>query len=110
MGKALYPDAFNWLCGRCSTWNAIENGVCSHCHATTQATASAFRVKNVLTAEETVFYSHTAPQMAGDLRQIRNILTRMYLEGKDGKVHTGNCPEGSTRTTPKAQEEENKEK
>lgn len=71
---ASFPDAYKWKCGRCSTWNLITHGTCKKCKVPAQEAATAFRMDNKLTPEETAYYSHTAPMMLQELREIKKLL------------------------------------
>jgi hypothetical protein len=80
MTKPIFPDAFKWLCGRCQTWNAIENGVCVKCNGVIQQSAIAYRLHNVLTPEEHNAYQGTLPAILSELQSIRTLLERKNAE------------------------------
>ena len=77
-----YPDAFKWQCGRCENWNNVENGLCTRCKAPSQQFAIAFRLKNVLTAEEKIYYQYTSRSIVRELGLIRNVLMELTEEVK----------------------------
>lgn len=66
-----------WKCGRCETWNKIEDEKCKKCGADFEQWHTAVRYHNALTPEEERFYHGTAVQMLRELRTIRNLLERL---------------------------------
>ncbi len=80
------PSSFKWQCGRCNHWNKIENGKCAQCGALSQQFATAFRLHNVLTAEELNFYKTTAPQILREVREVRVLLERMNKTKEEKQV------------------------
>lgn len=80
------PTAMKWQCGRCSHWNNIENGKCASCGALSQQFATAFRLHNVLTAEESNFYKGTAPQILREIRAIRVLLDSIINTKEERQV------------------------
>ncbi len=71
------PHTFAWFCGRCQTWNDVKDGTCKTCGSMLQDVARAFRLENVLTAEEVNFYTVTGPAILSQLMAIRELLERM---------------------------------
>lgn len=82
----INPTALKWQCGRCSHWNKIENGKCAQCGALSQQFATAFRLHNVLTAEESNFYKGTAPQILREIRAIRVLLDDILRTKEERQV------------------------
>ena len=87
------PTAMKWQCGRCNHWNKIENGKCASCGALSQQFATAFRLYNVLTAEESNFYKGTAPQILREIRMIRVLLDNIVKTKEERQMEEGRASE-----------------
>lgn len=77
------PSVYRWKCGRCQTWNEVERGVCKTCNSMQSETATAFRMKSLLTTEENIFYAHTAPRAVHELVKIRELLAELLSEFRE---------------------------
>lgn len=73
-------SAFQWRCGRCGHWNNIQDGVCRRCKSMQDSAVDAFRMKNVLTNEEKLFYDNTAPSILHELVKINATLRTVISE------------------------------
>jgi len=79
------PDAFQWKCGRCGTWNKMEHGTCSQCGAMAHQFASAYRLHNELTVKEQNFYDGTAPNMLMELRELKQAVLTLIDVIEEGR-------------------------
>jgi len=66
----------------------MEKGLCTKCKAPQLTSAEAFRVHNVLTAEELNFFTGTSIYILRELKAVRQLLeelTTTIKEGQDGR-------------------------